>query len=216
MGQQSRFRADLFHRLNVLSIRVPPLSERADDLAPLTQHFLEKYRSLCCGWLPEVGADFLDALRQIALPGNVRQLEDLIRQALVGRRTDAPFGLNDLPAEAWRQLSESSDVLPTPQRESEASGGSARYREVRSHLAGRKRLESLSVLGALRGGGSRSGDAARSRQPERVCSVAWDHAVKRSQQKQKRQVFLNPQMPQINGQIEDQNPIISSRADGAS
>ncbi|MGB7792222.1 MAG: sigma-54 factor interaction domain-containing protein, partial [Terrimicrobiaceae bacterium] len=40
MGQQSRFRADLFHRLNVLSIRVPPLSERADDLAPLTQHFL--------------------------------------------------------------------------------------------------------------------------------------------------------------------------------
>ncbi|MGB7794344.1 MAG: helix-turn-helix domain-containing protein [Terrimicrobiaceae bacterium] len=95
---------------------------RADDLAPLTQHFLEKYRSLCCGGLPEVGADFLDALQQIALPGNVRQLENLIRQALVRRRTDTPLGLNDLPAEAWRQLSESSDVLPTPQRESEASG----------------------------------------------------------------------------------------------
>ena len=46
---QSQFRVDLFHRLNVLSIQVPPLSERADDLAPLTQHFLEKYRSLCCG-----------------------------------------------------------------------------------------------------------------------------------------------------------------------
>ena len=122
MGQQSRFRADLFHRLNVLSIRVPPLSERADDLAPLTQHFLEKYRSLCCGRLPEVGADFLDALQQIALPGNVRQLENIIRQALVRRRTDTPLGLYDLPAEAWRQLSESSDVLPTPQRESEASG----------------------------------------------------------------------------------------------
>ena len=88
LGQQSRFRVDLFHRLNVLSIRVPPLSERADDLAPLTQHFLEKYRSLCCGGLPEVGADFLDALQQIALPGNVRQLENLIRQALVRRRTD--------------------------------------------------------------------------------------------------------------------------------
>jgi DNA-binding NtrC family response regulator len=122
MGQQCRFRADLFHRLNVLSIRVPPLSERADDLASLTHHFLEKYRSLCCGGLPEVGADFLDALQQIALPGNVRQLENLIRQALVRRRTDTPLGLNDLPAEAWRQLSESSDVLPTPQRESEASG----------------------------------------------------------------------------------------------
>ena len=93
LGQQSRFRVDLFHRLNVLSIRVPPLSERADDLAPLTQHFLGKYRSLCCGGLPEVGADFLDALQQIALPGNVRQLENLIRQTLVRRRTDTPWGL---------------------------------------------------------------------------------------------------------------------------
>ena len=184
LGQQSRFRADLFHRLNVLSIRVPPLRERADDLAPLTQHFLEKYRSLCFGGPPEVGADFLDALQQVALPGNVRQLENLIRQALVRRRTGTPLGLNDLPAEAWRQLSQGSDALPTPQRESEGSWriGSARHCEVRSHLAGRKRLESLPLLGALRAGGSRSGDAARSRQPERVSSVAWDYAAQRLQQ----------------------------------
>ena len=122
LGQQSRFRADLFHRLNVLSIRVPPLRERADDLAPLTKHFLEKYRSLCFGGPPEVGADFLDALQQVVLPGNVRQLENLIRQALVRRRTDSPLGLYDLPAEAWRQLSQGSDAPPAPQRESEGSG----------------------------------------------------------------------------------------------
>jgi len=67
-------------------------------------------------------AEFLDALRQVALPGNVRQLENLVRQALVRRRNDTPLGLYDLPAEAWRQLSESSDVPPTPQRESEGSG----------------------------------------------------------------------------------------------
>ena len=42
-AQQSSFRADLFHRLNVLSIKVPPLRERADDLAPLTEHFLERF-----------------------------------------------------------------------------------------------------------------------------------------------------------------------------
>jgi transcriptional regulator with GAF, ATPase, and Fis domain len=92
MGQQSRFRADLFHRLNVLSIRVPAMRERKDDLAPLTHYFLEKYRSLCGGAAPEVGADFLQALRQVALPGNVRQLENIIRQALVRRRTETPFG----------------------------------------------------------------------------------------------------------------------------
>jgi transcriptional regulator with GAF, ATPase, and Fis domain len=122
MGQQSRFRADLFHRLNVLSIRVPPLRERKDDLAPLTHHFLEKYRPLCCGALPEVGADFLEALRQVVLPGNVRQLENIIRQALVRRRTAAPLGLFDLPEETWRQLSEGSDVPPTTQRENEEPG----------------------------------------------------------------------------------------------
>jgi two-component system, NtrC family, response regulator AtoC len=117
MGQQSRFRADLFHRLNVLSIKVPPLRERADDLGLLTQHFLEKYRSLCCGGTPEVGADFLDALRQVALPGNVRQLENLIRQALVRRGTATPLGLSDLPMEAWEQLSQGPDAIQAPQRE---------------------------------------------------------------------------------------------------
>jgi transcriptional regulator with GAF, ATPase, and Fis domain len=122
MGQQSRFRADLFHRLNVLSIKVPPLRERVDDLAPLTEHFLEKYRSLCCGGLPEVGIDFLDALRQVSLPGNVRQLENLIRQALVRRRTEAPLGLWDLPVEAWQQLSQGPDASQAPQRERARSG----------------------------------------------------------------------------------------------
>ena len=67
-----------------------------------------------------MGADFLDALQQIALPGNARQLENLIRQALVRRRTDTALGLNDLSAEAWRQLSQCSDASPA--RESEASG----------------------------------------------------------------------------------------------
>jgi transcriptional regulator with GAF, ATPase, and Fis domain len=122
MGQQSRFRADLFHRLNVLSIKVPPLRERADDLAPLTEHFLEKYRSLCLGGRPDVGMDFLDALRQVSLPGNVRQLENLIRQALVRRRTEAPLGLSDLPVEAWQQLSQGPDAMQAPQRKSAGSG----------------------------------------------------------------------------------------------
>ena len=46
MIRQNKFRADLFHRLNVLSIQVPPLRERPDDLAPLVEHFLQKHRSL--------------------------------------------------------------------------------------------------------------------------------------------------------------------------
>jgi DNA-binding NtrC family response regulator len=66
--------------------------------------------------------DFLDALRQVSLPGNVRQLENLIRQALVRRRTEAPLGLSDLPVEAWQQLSQGPDAMQAPQRKSAGSG----------------------------------------------------------------------------------------------
>jgi DNA-binding NtrC family response regulator len=104
MMQQNKFRADLFYRLNVLSIQVPPLRERLDDLSPLVKHFLQKYRSLRPGRALSAGADFLEALRQLPLPGNVRQLENLVRQALVRNAMDSHLSLSDLPAEILRQL----------------------------------------------------------------------------------------------------------------
>jgi DNA-binding NtrC family response regulator len=104
MMQQNKFRADLFYRLNVLPIRVPPLRERLDDLAPLVEHFLQKYRSLRPAGALSAGADFLEALRQLSLPGNVRQLENLVRQVLVRNATDSPLSLSDLPREILRQL----------------------------------------------------------------------------------------------------------------
>ena len=104
MMQQNKFRSDLFYRLNVLCIQVPPLRERLDDLAPLVEHFLQKYRSLTPAGALSAGADFLEALRQLALPGNVRQLENLVRQVLVQNATDSPLSLSDLPAEILPQL----------------------------------------------------------------------------------------------------------------
>ena len=85
MGRQGCFRTDLFHRLNVLSIEVPALRERADDFALLIGHFLEKYRTLGAALPAGVSAEFLEALRQVELAGNVRQLENIVRQALARR-----------------------------------------------------------------------------------------------------------------------------------
>jgi len=116
MGRQGGFRLDLFHRLNVLSIGVPALRERADDLAPLIGHFLEKYRTLSGGVPAAVSSEFFEALRQVELPGNVRQLENIVRQALARRDTDNPLGLRDLPLELLQQLSASS-AQPPPQVE---------------------------------------------------------------------------------------------------
>jgi DNA-binding NtrC family response regulator len=102
--RQNRFRPDLFHRLNVLTISVPPLRERPDDIAPLVEHFLQKCRSVRTSTATAAGAEFLEALRQVELPGNVRQLENMVRQALVRKTTDLPLSLGDLPVEVLRQL----------------------------------------------------------------------------------------------------------------
>lgn len=105
MVQDNKFRADLFHRLNVLSIQVPPLRDRPDDLGPLVQHFLQKHQSLTSAGTFTASTDFSEALRQAELPGNVRQLENLVCQALVRKTTDLPLGISDLPVEILLQLS---------------------------------------------------------------------------------------------------------------
>jgi DNA-binding NtrC family response regulator len=105
MVQQNKFRADLFHRLNVLSIQVPPLRDRPEDLAPLVEHFLQKHQALTAVGAPAVGTDFSEALQQIELPGNVRQLENLVCQALVRKATNFPLSISDLPFEILLQLS---------------------------------------------------------------------------------------------------------------
>jgi transcriptional regulator with GAF, ATPase, and Fis domain len=74
------FREDLFYRLHVISIRVPPLRQRADDIPVLVQHFIEKHGQ---GRRIKVSADALGRLRRYAWPGNVRQLENEVRRAIV-------------------------------------------------------------------------------------------------------------------------------------
>ena len=76
---QGQFREDLFYRLNVVPIRLPPLRERVEDIAPLARHFLEKARE---AGMPARGLDAgaLQRLRGHRWPGNVRELENLMRR----------------------------------------------------------------------------------------------------------------------------------------
>ncbi len=101
---EGRFRADLFHRLNVMSVRVQPLRDRPDDLQPTIEYLLEKYAFLAESEVPAAGPDFLNALRQLPLPGNVREVENIVRRALVNKADDSPLGLSDLPRQAWERL----------------------------------------------------------------------------------------------------------------
>ena len=77
--RQGLFREDLFYRLNVVPIRLPPLRERAEDIPPLARHFLERARQ---DGLPAKTLDqgALDRLKAHRWPGNVRELENLMRR----------------------------------------------------------------------------------------------------------------------------------------
>jgi DNA-binding NtrC family response regulator len=92
------FRLDLFYRLNVVSVTLPPLRERAGDVPALAQHFLERYRRELKRELRGLTPDTLTALRRYAWPGNVRELENVIERAAV--LADGPdVTPRDLPGE---------------------------------------------------------------------------------------------------------------------
>ncbi|WP_066506739.1 sigma 54-interacting transcriptional regulator [Abyssisolibacter fermentans] len=96
MVQESTFRSDLYYRLNVVPINIPPLRDRIDDILPLCYHFLNIYNNkYSCNKNFTSHAE--DALKNYCWPGNVRELENLIERLVVTARSDV-IDRDDLPA----------------------------------------------------------------------------------------------------------------------
>jgi transcriptional regulator with GAF, ATPase, and Fis domain len=83
MVQERAFRADLFYRLNVLPIRIPPLRERADDIPLLVAHYVRRFAERHGRKVQDVPDDVLATLKQLSWPGNVRELQNVIERAVV-------------------------------------------------------------------------------------------------------------------------------------
>lgn len=77
------FRSDLFYRLNVFPVRIPPLRERRDDIPALARHFVKKYSARHRKTITRIGSGTLKALASYDWPGNVRELEHLIERAVI-------------------------------------------------------------------------------------------------------------------------------------
>ncbi|MCX7626332.1 MAG: sigma-54 dependent transcriptional regulator [Candidatus Sumerlaeaceae bacterium] len=92
------FRADLFYRLNVISISLPPLRERREDIPILIEHFASKAARKLSRNVPTFGAEALAALERYPFPGNVRELENLVERLLILCEKET-IGLEDLPAD---------------------------------------------------------------------------------------------------------------------
>ena len=90
------FRRDLYFRINVVSLKIPPLSERKDDIALLVHFFLEKYNRAMDKKVAEADPEVIETLQGYDFPGNVRELENIIERG-VALSNGTTLGLADIP-----------------------------------------------------------------------------------------------------------------------
>jgi two-component system response regulator AtoC len=100
-AQAGRFREDLLYRLNVVSVHLPPLRERVEDISLLIEHFLQKHSKRLGIPAKRVGADVMKVLLEYEWRGNARELENCIERALVLSQEDV-IGLESLPEQVTR------------------------------------------------------------------------------------------------------------------
>src|SRR5262249_2009772 len=81
--QEGRFRADLFYRLNVLPLTLPPLRQRRSDIALLTSFFVDRFSRQFGKRITGVAQDTMDLLSNYSWPGNIRELQNVIERAVV-------------------------------------------------------------------------------------------------------------------------------------
>ncbi len=101
--EAGRFRRDLFYRLNVVPLVIPPLRDRTDDIPVLAAHFAAKSAEKYGRTLPEFDSALVEALQEFDWPGNVRELENLMER-LVVLTTGSRLGVEFLPEKMLRAL----------------------------------------------------------------------------------------------------------------
>src|SRR3546814_15472399 len=87
---EKRFREDLYYRLNVVPVHIPPLRERRDDIAALCDHFVSRYAAERRVPPPEISAEAMAALQAPDWPGNVRELRNVVERVMILTPSDRP------------------------------------------------------------------------------------------------------------------------------
>lgn len=141
--KSGKFRQDLYYRLNVIRIEVPPLRDRREDIPILAQHFLERIAREHGKDVRSLHADAQRALAAYPFPGNVRELENIVERA-VALAVSPIIGLGDLPVEVGGAAAQ-----PTPSLISLPEAG-CNLDEVMSEVERRLILEALERSGGVR------------------------------------------------------------------
>jgi DNA-binding NtrC family response regulator len=175
--QRGNFREDLFYRLDVVPLRIPPLRQRAGDIPLLVQHIIKKFNERLRKNITGIADDALAALEAHAWPGNIRELENVLERTILFCKGDrierADLQLAGPPAPQPGTVpppvgaNDSGSVQPISDDEdeeaSETSGGSLKE-TVRVHIA---RIEREMIVKALEETGGNVTQAARQLQISR-------------------------------------------------
>ena len=165
LSERGEFREDLFYRLNAVTLDVPPLRERRDDILPLAEHFLadaiDVNKSTVRGMAPEARR----ALEAYDWPGNIRELRNAIHRAVVIAEHDV-IGPGDLPRTLRPPTSDAgvaaAETAPEDEREPDEAAPRRRLRrEGESYRACVERLEKRILTNALTDAGGNQSEAAR-------------------------------------------------------
>jgi transcriptional regulator with PAS, ATPase and Fis domain len=149
-----RLREDLYYRLRVVELRLPPLRERMMDLRSLCEHFLAKYAGNGRSALTSVSPASLERMQAYSWPGNIRELENVVRRATV--LAAAEDGELILPAHLPTEIGGGHQHLPVVADRADLDLGAAVERTTRAYLdealrrAGGNRTEAARLLGVSR------------------------------------------------------------------
>jgi formate hydrogenlyase transcriptional activator len=118
MVANREYRSDLFYRLNVFPIRIPPLRERRDDIPPLVQYFTQSYARRLKRHIESIPRDAMDVLCQWSWPGNVRELQNVIERAVIlSNGPSLQLPLSEFKPHAAMEAAGSAQTLEANERE---------------------------------------------------------------------------------------------------
>jgi len=108
--EQGRFREDLYYRLNVVTIDLPPLKERREDILPLAEHFLSKYAEENGKALKGFSLDVIDFMLTYHWPGNVREVENMVERGVILAKGET-ITMAELPRDMVRSTAVEGDTI---------------------------------------------------------------------------------------------------------
>lgn len=140
MVSDGRFRQDLYFRINVINIHLPPLAERRKDIPLLSKHFVNKYNARMDKAVTEISTAAMQQLQEYDFPGNVRELENIIERAVVLTRGET-IDVEHLPEMAVHTFRANKEGFPSLESQERA------YIEVVLEQTGGNKTKAAEILG---------------------------------------------------------------------